>query len=106
MSKRRASPEDHEAAKNRYEKAKAVHSIVCFSYKQLKNGEEGTQEELESLMRRAVWHFDRKYASGGGDFFELALSYLLDLDTFWVFFFLKEAQEKRKNVTPLSENSE
>lgn len=68
LSKRRATQEDHAAARNRYEKAKAVHSIVTFTFKQLKaksDAPEGTKEEekakLESLFKRAVWHFDSKY---------------------------------------------
>jgi len=58
LSKRRATPEDKEIADNRYQKQKTVHSIVCHSGTQLNLK---TNEELESLMDRAVWHFDEKY---------------------------------------------
>ena len=48
----------HEAALNRYEKAKGIHSIVKHTAERLKYTE---NEQLESLMKRAVWYFDKKY---------------------------------------------
>jgi len=59
LSKRRTNQEDYIAAHNRYEKAKSIHSIVKHTAERLGFT---TNEELESLMERAVWFFDRKYA--------------------------------------------
>jgi len=58
LSKRRTNQEDYEMALNRYEKAKGIHSIVKHTAERLKFTE---NEELESLMKRAVWYFDKKY---------------------------------------------
>lgn len=58
LSKRRTNQEDYEAALNRYEKAKGIHSIVKHTAERLNFTE---NEQLESLMKRAVWYFDKKY---------------------------------------------
>merc|ERR1719158_1334517 len=58
LSKRRTTQDDREIAENRYQKQKCVHSIVSHAATQL---ELKSDKELESLMNRAVWHFDRKY---------------------------------------------
>jgi translation initiation factor 2 subunit 1 len=60
LSKRRTNQEDYIAAHNRYEKAKSIHSIVKHTAERLGIS---TNEELESLMQRAVWYFDTKYDS-------------------------------------------
>ena len=48
----------YEAALNRYEKAKGIHSIVKHTAERLNFTEDS---QLESLMKRAVWFFDKKY---------------------------------------------
>jgi len=58
LSKRRATTEDHTAADNRYKKQKTVHSIIKNAATNLNLQ---SDEELESLMNRSVWHFDRTY---------------------------------------------
>ena len=60
LSKRRVGPEDRAAADNRYQKQKQVVSIVKHAATLL-NFE--TNDQLEDLMMRTVWHFDRKYSS-------------------------------------------
>jgi len=58
LSKRRTSPEDHRAADNRYQKAKSVNSIVRHTATNLNLK---SNDDLESLMARAVWYLDKKY---------------------------------------------
>jgi len=58
LSKRRTNQEDYQAAHDRYEKAKGIHSIVKHTAERLNYSE---NSELESLMSRAVWYFDKKY---------------------------------------------
>ncbi|KAI9934327.1 hypothetical protein ASPWEDRAFT_38128 [Aspergillus wentii DTO 134E9] len=54
LSKRRVSPEDVTKCEERYNKSKAVHSI-------LRHVAEATQTPLETLYQKIAWPLDRKY---------------------------------------------
>lgn len=60
LSKRRAGPEEHAGAENRFQKQKQVVSIIKHAANLLKFEDNA---QLEDLMMRTVWHFDRKYAT-------------------------------------------
>lgn len=54
LSKRRVSPEDVVKCEERYNKSKAVHSI-------LRHVAEATQTPLETLYETIAWPLNRKY---------------------------------------------
>ncbi|KAJ5609026.1 hypothetical protein N7528_009593 [Penicillium herquei] len=66
LSKRRVSPEDVVKCEERYNKSKAVHSI-------LRHVAEATQVPLEELYQKIAWPLDKKYGHSH-DAFKIAIS--------------------------------
>jgi translation initiation factor 2 subunit 1 len=73
LSKRRVDPKDIAACDERYAKAKAVNSILRHVASQLGFT---TNEQLEDLYEKAVWHFDKKEKKKAAayDYFKRALT--------------------------------
>lgn len=68
LSKRRVSPEDVIKCEERYNKSKAVHSI-------LRHVAEATQTPLETLYSQIAWPLNRKYGHSH-DAFKLSITYV------------------------------
>lgn len=68
LSKRRVSPEDVLKCEERYNKSKAVHSIM-------RHVAEATQTPLETLYQQIAWPLNRKYGHSH-DAFKLAITYV------------------------------
>lgn len=66
LSKRRVSPEDVLKCEERYNKSKAVHSIM-------RHVAEATQTPLETLYQQIGWPLDRKYGHSH-DAFKLSIT--------------------------------
>lgn len=69
LSKRRVSPEDVIKCEERYNKSKAVHSIM-------RHVAEATQTPLETLYQNIAWPLNRKYGHSH-DAFKISISYVL-----------------------------
>lgn len=67
MSKRRVSPEDVVKCEERYNKSKAVHSIM-------RHVAEHTKTPLETLYQQIGWPLNRKYGHSH-DAFKLSITY-------------------------------
>lgn len=68
LSKRRVSPEDVVKCEERYNKSKAVHSI-------LRHVAEAAQTPLETLYQQIAWPLDKKYGHSH-DAFKISISYV------------------------------
>lgn len=69
LSKRRVSPEDVIKCEERYNKSKAVHSIM-------RHVAEATQTPLETLYQQIAWPLNRKYGHSH-DAFKLSITCVL-----------------------------
>ena len=69
LSKRRVSPEDVIKCEERYNKSKAVHSIM-------RHVAEATQTPLETLYQQIAWPLNRKYGHSH-DAFKISITYVL-----------------------------
>lgn len=69
LSKRRVSPEDVIKCEERYNKSKAVHSIM-------RHVAEATQTPLEDLYQQIAWPLNRKYGHSH-DAFKISITYVL-----------------------------
>lgn len=67
LSKRRVSPEDVVKCEERYNKSKAVHSIM-------RHVAEATQTPLEELYQKIGWPLNRKYGHAH-DAFKISITY-------------------------------
>lgn len=66
MSKRRVSPEDVIKCEEKFNKSKAVHSIM-------RHVAEKTEADLEQLYEQIAWPLDKKYGHSY-DAFKLAIT--------------------------------
>jgi translation initiation factor 2 alpha subunit (eIF-2alpha) len=89
LSKRRVSPEDVVKCEERYNKSKAVHSIM-------RHVAEATQTPLETLYQQIAWPLDRKFGHSH-DAFKLAITYVI-----WQGHYLKDVSDIIPTATPMS----
>lgn len=89
LSKRRVSPEDVVKCEERYNKSKAVHSIM-------RHVAEATQTPLETLYQKIAWPLDRKFGHSH-DAFKLAITYVI-----WQGYCFKDVSDMSPAATPMS----
>lgn len=73
LSKRRVSPDDVIKCEERYNKSKAVHSILAHVAGKLSGGSESSDEKLEEMYQSVAWPLDKKFGHSY-DAFKLAVS--------------------------------